>query len=110
MKPRRQKGEKREPQYPRSRAKMPQKTNSVRCKATGKLSWKTEQDAITALAKTLLKRDRPKQERRVYKCEYGEHWHLTSMFSKESVLPPMPPTTKRDLSGFDRVLGRASSE
>lgn len=58
------------------------------CKATGKALFRTEQDAERALRQAQAKRDHllrarvkgiVRSESRYYECDYGEHFHLTSM-------------------------------
>lgn len=57
----------------------PKRTKAKICKHTGKHNWATRHDATLALFKARSKRlDGEKIEQRVYKCEHGEHWHLTS--------------------------------
>lgn len=55
-----------------------------RCKATGKLSYKDERTAATALDRLRSARGRRgHMESRVYECESCPRWHLTSLSSWE---------------------------
>lgn len=51
------------------------------CKRVGKTIFWTERAAQLALVEAVVKFNRgrnQRRERRHYKCEHGEHWHLTS--------------------------------
>lgn len=64
----------------------PRRTEAKRCQVTGKVSWKTQFDAALALGSARYRVIGPKVEQRFYKCEHGDHWHLTAQPER-----PRPP-------------------
>lgn len=53
-----------------------------RCKATGKLMFRTEHAARVALVGCIMKRNAGRSDRKetdVYLCPKCKHWHMTSM-------------------------------
>lgn len=52
-------------------------THNTRCRRTGKVKYLRKIDAEIALTQ-IDRSDGTHKEQRVYKCQFGRHWHLTS--------------------------------